>query len=241
MSDTEWPNLAIVLYTYDRAETAERCLRAVLDLAAYPAPVQVHIADDGSSEEYRHRLWEIAAGYPESRVRSVTVSNAERRGYGVSYNLACQATHADNFAVLALEDDWELLRPLDLAPLVRTLREERARCLRLGYLSFTQELRGWLLESPAGMLLRLDSDSPEPHVFAGHARLETVAFQQAVGEWPAGLRPGETEWHVAHRTAARRGIAWPLDVVPPRGDLFAHIGSRTYNQLVPEAEASHAG
>lgn len=236
MSNTqqEWPPIAIVMYTYDRFECAEPVLRAALDLTSYPAPVQVHIADDGTPGDYQQRLWEIAAGYPASKVRSVTLSNAQRRGYGVSYNLACQATHSHNFAVLALEDDWLLQRPLDLAPLVRTLQEEKARCIRMGYLGFTGDLRGWLVESPAGVLLRLDGDSPEPHVFAGHARLETVAFQQAVGEWPAGLMPGQTEWVVAHRAEARRGVAWPLELVRPSGDLFAHVGTRTYNQTPPE-------
>lgn len=230
-----WPNIAIVLYTYERMECAEPVLRAALDLTSYPVPVQVHIADDGSSEEYRRRLWEIAAGYPESKVRSVTISNAQRRGYGVSYNLACQATHSDNFAILALEDDWLLQRPLDLAPLVQTLIEEKARCIRMGYLGFTQELRGIVEESPAGILFRMHPTSPEPHVFAGHARLETVAFQQAVGEWPTGLMPGQTEWEVCQRHEARAGVVWPLELIRPSGDLFAHIGTRTYNQTMPEA------
>lgn len=236
MSNQEWPNVAIVIYTYNRFECAEPVLRAALDLISYPVPFQVHIADDGSGADYRQRLWEIAAGYHGDKVRSITLSNAARRGYGISYNLACQATHDHNFAVLALEDDWLLTRQLDLKPLVRVLMDGAASCLRLGYLGFTQELRGTLKESAAGMLLQLDPASPEPHVFAGHARLETVAFQQAVGEWPAGLMPGQTEWEVCKRPEARRNVAWPMEVVRPSGDLFAHIGARTYNQEAPEAE-----
>jgi hypothetical protein len=75
----------------------------------------------------------------------------------------------------------------------------------------------------------LDGDSPEPHVFAGHPRLETVGYQRRVGEWPEGLLPGETEFSVAHYQWARMGVVWPMDLVKPSGDLFCHIGTiRSY-------------
>ena len=92
--------LAVCLYTFDRMENAEPTLRAALGLAKYPTPFHVHIADDGSPDGYRERLREIAAGYPN--VRNVTVTNAERGGYGRSYNLASQAVHDYNYAVLSL-------------------------------------------------------------------------------------------------------------------------------------------
>lgn len=228
---SELPPIAFVMYTYDRMECAEPTLRAVLDMALYPEPVQVHIADDGTPASYTEQLKAVAGGY--NRVRTTTVSNAERGGYGTSYNLACQATHSWNFAVLALEDDWLLQRELHLLPLVRTLAEvPEVRCIRLGFLSFTQELRGRLIDTPAGKMLLLDPESPEPHVFAGHARLETVAFQQDVGPWPERQRAGDTEFEVAHRPASRVGVAWPMDVVMPLGDLFTHVGSRSQNQVL---------
>lgn len=224
--------LAIVLYTYDRLENAEPTLRAALEMATYDAPFQIHVADDGSPDGYRERLMEIAAGYPNAR--NVTVSNAERGGYGRSYNLASQSVHEHNYAVLSLEDDWLLSRPFDLGPLVEAMAADSAiACIRLGYLSQTAEMHGEVRDSPAGKMLLLDPSSKEHHLFAGHARLETVAFRRRLGEWPEGLRAGETEFEVCKWAASRTGIAWPLDVVPPKGDLFLHTGERSYNQTVP--------
>ena len=73
--------------------------------------------------------------------------------------------------------------------------------------------------------LEFSEFSSEPHVFAGHPRLETVSFQKEVGPWPTGLGAGATEFEVAHRSRARQGIAWPIDLVPLQGGLWGHIGT----------------
>lgn len=238
---TDWPRVTIMLLTFEDGQrnTAERTLRAVLDHVAYPGPLAVHIADDGSVGGHIERLVEVAGGY--EIVESVSVTNAARRGYGHSYNLATQAVHVRSKVVLPLEDDWELTRPLDLAPLVETLggfstQRMPIDCIRLGYLGFTQSLRGTFVHTPAGPMVVLDADSDEPHVFAGHPRLETVAFERAVGPWPEGIAPGATEFAVCHRPQARSGVAWPLDLGPAaqRGDsLFVHIGGHGLGEVEP--------
>ena len=73
--------------------------------------------------------------------------------------------------------------------------------------------------------LALDPDSPEPHVFAGHPRLELAEWERYVGPWPEGLAAGPTEFEVAHRREARMGVAWPIDLIKPTGDAFVHIGT----------------
>lgn len=229
--------LCILLLTYgansERVAYAHRTLRAAIDNIHYSGPLKVHIADDGSPGAHMDALAEVAGGY--AHIASVTVSNAHRGGYGRSYNLATQIVHKIADYVLPIEDDWELMRPLDLDPLVATLAEDHSfGCIRLGYIGFTQELRGTVLQSSAGMMLRFDPNSDEPHVWAGHPRLETVAWQLPVGPWPEGLAAGATEWEVAHRWTARQGVAWPLDLVHPRGDLFAHIGTVGLGELAPE-------
>lgn len=209
-------------------EYAERTLRSTLDNIRYDGPLSVFIADDGSPEPYSDYLKKIAGGY--EYVVGVGSSNSGHAGYGANYNLAMQSVHQWAQYVLPLEDDWELLRPLDLTPLVRML-DEGYGCIRLGYIGFTQSLRGDFVYSTSdhSMYLLLDHTSPEPHVFAGHPRLETVAWEREVGPWPENRDPGDTEFMVAHRKAARRGVLWPLDLLPPRGNLFVHIGTeRSY-------------
>jgi len=55
--------------------------------------------------------------------------------------------------------------------------------------------------------------------------LETREFEQDVGLWPIDMQAGSTEFEVAHRPTARRGIVWPVDLIRPRGDAFVHIGT----------------
>lgn len=232
---SERPTLALLLLTYGgspaRCEYAYTTLHAALDRLRYSGPLIVHIADDGSPEAHRNVCFEIAAGY--AHVRGISHSNSERRGYGANFNLASQYVHQHAEIVLPLEDDWELTGELDLDPLVDALiTDDEIECIRLGYLGFTRNggLRGSLRAvgdgAEAGLYLRFDPESEEPHVFAGHPRIESVAFERRVGPWPEGLAAGATEFAVCHNPEARRGIAWPLALRPNEGyGVFAHIGS----------------
>jgi len=218
--------IAIVLFTCakpaERAEYALRTLERLPYNLISPEPIWLHIADDGSSQDFRDGIIARAHMYYGD---NVSISNAEGHGYGASYNLATQYIHPLTDIVLSLEDDWELIQPLNLTPIVQVLREGMFGCVRLGYIGYTQELRAKFV-SGAGMLwLALDPDSPEPHVFAGGPRLETVEFERSVGPWPEQLGAGATEFAVAHRKAARTGVAWPVDIIHPRGDAFVHIGT----------------
>jgi LmbE family N-acetylglucosaminyl deacetylase len=242
--------VTIMLLTYTpsldhpRAEYARRTLTAALSNLR-PGPdveLRLHIADDGSPEGHVETLKAYAAAsYPGIEI---TTSNSERGGYGLNYNLGCQAVHDVTDFVLALEDDWQLMRPLDLTPLVRALTESYRlvgakpnhwiRCIRLGYLGFSSSITGRLVEFADQKFFIFDANAPEQYLFAGHARLETVEFERAVGPWTPGLGAGATELDVIGRPQARIGVAWPFDLVHSAGDLFAHIGDESLNALQPE-------
>lgn len=230
--------LCIILLTYDRMEAAEPTLRAVLDKLHYSkGPIDLHIADDGSPVKYRKQLQKIAGGYPH--LRHIGMTNAERAGYGRSYNLATQSVHLSADYVLPLEDDWFLARDLDLDPLIETLDAGLGiGCIRLGYLGFTQPLRGDVIHSPAGAMLVFDPSSAERHVSAGHPRIETVAWERAVGPWTEGIAAGATEFEWCGRPPARHSVAWPLELVHPSGNLFEHIGARGLGEIEPERKVS---
>lgn len=221
--------LAVVLLTYGRLAYAERTLRTTLDHLYTNHPLIVHIASDGDDTEYLNKLRHIAGGYKE--VEGVVVTNSERGGYGKNVNLAMQVYHQHARYALMLEDDWELTRDLHIDPLLEVLDTAPSiGCVRLGYAGFTQTLRCTIERWVGQHFLVFDPRSEEPHVFAGHPRVEAIAWEREVGEWPVGLQPGMTEFVVATKLeGARRRIAWPIDLVPLSGGLFAHIGTiRSY-------------
>lgn len=214
-------HVVIMLLTYNRLAYAQTTLDSTLMYVRTKEPLSVHIASDGDSDSYLAVLKAIAGAYD----REVTTSNSQRGGYGANYNMATQVVHSRATHVLVLEDDWELQRELDLDLYIGVLEELSAGCIRMGYLGYTQPLRAEFAASHGRHWLRLDPASPEPHVFAGHPRLETVAWQRQVGPWPEGLEPGQTEFAVAHIAEARYGVIWPVQEVKPYGDLFHHIGA----------------
>ena len=214
--------LCVVLLTYNRLEYATRTLDSFYE---YVTPkVHLHIADDGSPNGYVDELAKVAK---EVGAPSITVSNSERGGYGRSFNLATQTTHELADACFVLEDDWCALRPLDLRELAADLDAlPGIDCIRLGYLGWTQPMGGRLVAGPNYKYLELDPNSPEPHVFAGHPRLERVSYQREVGPWPENVNPNETEFLVAHYRRARQGVAWPLGIDAREGyGIFCHIGT----------------
>lgn len=221
----EYPPLAIMLLTYTpsldhpRARYAEQTLESVLKYITYDGPLYLHIADDGSPPEHVESL----AAHAVARLPGidVTTSRVDRKGYGASYNAATQIIHSYAPLILPLEDDWELLSHLDLDPFARILLEGSIGCVRMGYLGFTKPLTGTVLHVADYPLLVFDPECEEHHVFAGHPRVESRAWERMVGEWPEGLDAGSTEFTVAKRFTAREGVAYPLF----NFGRFAHIGS----------------
>lgn len=237
-------SVCVTIYTCNRVDYAIKTIKALGKNLRTKYPLSIHIADDYTLPAMQHAdgsdvgkiMQAVKASFKSNPPVSWTFG--ERSGYGGSYNRATQTTHQIADMHMAIEDDWELLRPLDIDPLIATLDENRSGvhaadyigCIRLGYLSNTQELRGTIKHSNDQTFLVLDNRSPEPHVFAGHPRIETREFQLAVGPWPEGIEAGATEFTVTHRYAARVGVAWPMTLIRTGkmlngGDLFAHIGS----------------
>jgi len=234
-------NITIVLLTWapnvnsPRHEYAKKTLESVLThVNPGPHNLQIHIADDGSGPDHVETLIRICKnhGFEPS------VTNAERGGYGRSYNLATNHVHERSDLIMPIEDDWELSKPLNLEPLARAIEDSKGeiKCIRLGYIGFTADLRGKFVWHGGNLYMLLDPNSPEVHVFAGHPRLETVEFERSIGTWPEGISAGATEWDVAHRWDSRVGVVWPVDLSIPAsqevgGALFGHIGTVTTHSL----------
>lgn len=222
--------IAVTLLTCNRpAERANYAFATLEALDKHLIPgedVWLHIADDGSSQTYRDTLFAMAYRLGRSKwADRVSISNSEGRGYGASFNASTQVTHLQADLVLPLEDDWVLQRPLDLRPIADVVRAGVFGCVRMGYIGYTQDLRGKFVSHGGLQWLLLDPDSPEPHVWAGHPRLEHVSWQRRIGSWLEGVDPGTTEFEVAKRVESREPVAWPIDIILPSGGVFAHIGT----------------
>lgn len=212
----------VMLLTYNRLEYAKITINSFLCNIDTKVAIHFHIADDGSPDGYVEELEK----YIGENVKYLTTSVTKHEGYGANYNAGTQGAHGYSNYVFVLEDDWQLTRSFPIDRYLDLLEKSSViNSVRFGYVGYTQQLRGEFYIENNERFLLLDPHSPERHVFAGHPRLETVKYQRAVGEWPLGVDPGTTEFIVAGRDAARRGIVWPVDFVAPSGNLFVHIGT----------------
>lgn len=220
-------NIAIMLFTHRRPDYAERTLDAVIARMTN-CYLHIHIADDDSEKDHRDWLVELArrGGRMRPGTDGVSVTHAGGKGYGGSYNAATNVVHQlpDIDAILPLEDDWELTRDWDPTPMVKFLKDGPARSIRLGYIGVTGSIDMRTHVHDGRIYLELHPRSNDPHVFAGHPRLETIQYERSVGGWPEGIDPGSTEFSVAHRDSARKDVYWPGEL-PLTGGLFAHIGT----------------
>ena len=214
--------IVVMLLTFDRMDVARITLESVAANLGISEDVWMHIADGGSSQEYRDELVELARKHYGDRV---SVSNSEGKGYGGNYNKATQVVHQIADLILPLEDDWQLLRPLNIDPIARVLRSGVFRCVRMGRLSYTQELRCHFVWAEGLHWLALDPSSAERHVFAGGPRLETVEFGRKLGPWDENIVAGGTEFNVCARPESRQGVGWPVSLILPPEGAFAHIGA----------------
>lgn len=224
-----YPDLCVMLLTCNRFAYAAQTIASFVEKASYSGKLLLHIADDGSFPGHTQRLVELAE---RSRFEGITVSDSGGQGYGANYNLGLQTVHAVASFILPLEDDWELMQEFSFDLILDALLESdgQAGCVRLGYIGFTQSLRGEVISLAGAHYLKFDPTSPEPHVWAGHPRIESREWQRKVGPWPEGVDPGTTEFQVAERAESRDGVLWPLSFVKPAGDLFAHIGTEQARQ-----------
>jgi hypothetical protein len=212
--------IVIVLQTWERTDVALRTIRAAREHLRYP-DLRWYVADDGSRPEHYQAVRQALAGAP------LVGAHSERRGYGGNANAAWAAAAQVSKLSFWLEDDWELVQPLDLYPYAALLMEtSEIGMVRLGVLNL--DIRGRTWGHGGRVYWKLDR---EPHhegtpVFTGHPSLRHVRYREAYGPYPEGLRPGDTElayaWQFRVGSADAPGIVWPGDL--PADGVFGHIG-----------------
>jgi len=203
------PRLIVCITTAEAHDQNERGLRAIRSTLAnvrYSGPLLVHIEDAGSSQDYRKLCLELASSFPSD---GYSISNGQNRGYGASHNLALQQLHALAGIFLMVEDEYELVRPLDLDVLVPAFFDKDwVGCIRLAQLEFPS--RGQVVDIGGLRYLNLDIES-KCAVWTHAPRLETRRFQrEQQGSWPEDLPVDKCRASIARK--AREGILWPLDL-----------------------------
>jgi len=218
--------IVVVCLTYQRTAYAVKTIRAFRQLARYD-DLRWYVADDGSAHEHYVSVHQALEGC------QISGSHHERIGYGAGANRGIAAARAQRALMFFLEDDWQLLEPLDLNPFAELLQTNPSiGMVRMGYL--VAGATGRLFAQQGQLYWRLQRQcqptTEEDLVFTGHPSLRHARLHDDYGLYAEGLLPGDTELEFAQRVrAAQTGcdIVWPA-MFPAQG-VFGHIGiTRSY-------------
>lgn len=234
-----WPNLSIVICTYDRFSEINRTVEA-LDLhLKYPrTSLQWVIADDHSPEGYVEELRQSPIIKKTGAIFSITDENS---GWAANVNKALRKVKSDY--VFFIEDDYVLTQDLDLRVGLALFEA----LPHLGYLRYRGTAGGHIIlhqmeadiqatypkyQQGLGLPGRvtyclLDSNSPDLYLYTHGPHLKRKSFHEFYGNYPEGLRLGETEEKFAHmvKDGMKLSGAPALGILPEWIPMyFDHIG-----------------
>lgn len=211
-----------------RTDYAVRTIRGLQKLAYPYEDMYFHIADDGSGYQHVKTLLDTIHEFCPNKA---TISDSKRAGVGKSMNLGQQALFSKLDQVLWLEDDWELTHEYDIQPAMQLLKDNtEIGMVRLGYIS--PGIKGTLIGGAGKLWWQLEKGPT--YTFSGHAALRHKRFYEAYGKYNTTLAPGATELNMCGVFNNTKG---PAVVVPVDGGAwghFAHIGTTSYKDVVPE-------
>jgi len=197
-----WPQIAVLLVTYNRPDEIRVVIRALQQHLRYPGKLRWVLADDGSPE-----------GYVESIVHDFGnldwhLSISHREGWGVNVNKGMDVCRPAKYIYLN-EDDYVPRWDVDLAKGIYLLQANPTLGLVRydGIAGHQLDLELREVPTPAGQLnyLRILKSSPALNVYSHRPHLKTVEFHQHYGRYAVNRPLGVTEVDFAHRFKDRHG------------------------------------
>ena len=215
---TDLPPIAVVVVTYQRAAILRQTLRGLAQHLRYAGELIYVIADDGSTDDTHATIGDHA-----DLVGNTLTVVTDRGGMGANTNMGLRTALTYTDLVFQLQDDMQLLEPLDLTPHAQWLlshpQDGYIRLWGVGGHRYTATLdeRYW----------RIDWHSDELYIASDRPHLKHRRFHEVVGFYPEGLRTNVTEeaWCHQAKDAGRRGA--PAVLVPHALDIernFEHLG-----------------
>jgi glycosyltransferase involved in cell wall biosynthesis len=232
------PPVYLVLTTYNRKDCAVKTIEAIKRNLIYDN-YGWYLVDDGSSPSYIEELKALIGSD-----RYIYTYDSQRRGVGHGMNHALRDLWDQGINyTLHLEDDWELINPLQLEPYIRTIEQvPTVGMIRFGYLS-TGILATTIGEAETGikdiLYWRLE-ENQETYRFTGHPSLRHRRFhdkyQSGSGLYDEGLTPGMTELSMCGKVNKYTHYQILYPCACGQWGFFAHIGTEHLGGVEPEVK-----
>lgn len=179
-----------------RVQGATKCLWSLINHLKSPVPIRLHIADDGSDDEYYNDILELLAIAKQSWELDSSFTQSRRKGIGGSLNLALGALTGSEY-ILYTTDDWLLHDSLSLDQAIKLLGYGYGM-VRLGPIhpnlkcitKFNTDVGWWL-----------DINPHYGYAFATRPFIANYDFFKLHGPFDEGLNAYETERLYAEKVA----------------------------------------
>ncbi len=236
----DWPEVTILICTYERKDELEKTVTALRENFDYPN-LKWLICDDSSPSKY---AVELSRTKPYRSPPLRVVHTAQNSGWGANVNHGLSEVKSE--FVFFIEDDYVLKKPLDLKigmallltqPHVGMLRYRGTAGEHIILHQLDANVSEQLPDHRDGMgtpghltFALLDSGSPSLYLYSHGAHLKRKSFHEFYGMYPEGLKLGETEEGYAHIVKNRmKDPGAPALAILPDWivNWFDHIG-RSY-------------
>lgn len=204
----EWPDVTIVLCTYQRYDLIKKVVSKLIYYLDYPQEkINLLVADDSTGDDYLERLSKLK---DFNHWNTGFVETDRNCGWGCNVNNALRQVWTDY--IFFLEDDYVLTQPLDLkvgiallesAPYLGMVRYRGTAGGHFIMHHVEQDVSAILPDhvqgvgSVSGKLTHclLDVNSPNLYVYSHGPHLKRTSFhyEDFYGLYPEGKKLGETE------------------------------------------------
>jgi glycosyltransferase involved in cell wall biosynthesis len=211
-----WPDVAILVPTYNRADVCVRTVDLLLKNLSYCGDMHFLVGCDGT-DNTPDKLEDWAA---REGVRDrLMVLREPSGGIGANINRLIERAHMFTDFYVSLDDDHHLIGQISLSRHVEKLRDDR----QAGWIHLMMEALGDEHFDPykfQGVLdkdhyWRIDWDCPERFVMSFRPHIFHHRFIEVMGYLNEGLKTGETEWEYAGRTKRIGSQGGGVDVLVP--------------------------
>lgn len=251
MKTKDFPEIAILVITYNRYDSLKATLDALQANVIYPADkLHIIVSDDSTGGNYLTHLRKVKA-YKEWGKGMKAIEMPERSGWGKHVNFALTHIYQNmpNVQyVFQIEDDYILTRQLDLQvgvallenkPDIGMLRYRGTAGMHAIFHQFEADISNYLpdYDESSGQIqgrlcyLQMDSGSQSLWIYSNGAHLKRLRgennFHEFYGQYPEGLKLGDTEEMYAHivKDKMTQANAPAITILPEFVTMkFQHIG-----------------
>lgn len=238
---TDWPDVDLVLITYNRYDIILKTITALEENLLYPREhLRYLIADDCTPGDYQQRLADTEVFQRLYRYEFVPAT--ANGGWGKNANRALAYSTAPY--IFQIEDDYLLKKPLDLQAAVACMQVKpeigmlRFRGTAGDHIVFHQmeaDISPLMPDYQEGVglpgkltYLLFDSGSPGLYIYSHGAHLKRANFHEFYGKYPENLKLGACEEAFAHmvKDKMRSDPYVPVIGIQPAwiAMFFDHVG-----------------